>query len=236
MFFGRSFSFSHRWTAPSISPIYCPSIVSSLVSIPLGSFTEMQLKSACSLAMLTVTDALTVTTSSSSFMPAEFKPKAPGRNRHVQTILGSLYRDIPTVAGRTEAGRAAAGRAEAGDEDDGGREEDVFWDDSLCIPTTDGDSFRVDVLWNPRGGAGGESENSNGKPLHVLLLHGLESSSDSNLIKSIAVQMVNVAGATSVRCLNFRCCTNDLQQATPGGYHLGFTDDLRGECAKNVAP
>jgi len=43
----------------------------------------------------------------------------------------------------------------------------------------------------------------------------------------MATAFINVANATSVRCLNFRGCNDKLKQTTAGGYHVGFTDDLR---------
>ena len=135
----------------------------------------------------------------STFAPRTFSPPALLRNNHVQTIGGALFRRVPQIPNRED-----------------------FWDDELCVPTADGDSFRVVTI----SGDVDAAAVSNRPPLHVLLMHGLESNSESNLVKSLAVAFLDVAEASSVRCLNFRGCTN-LKQTTPGGYHVGFTDDLR---------
>jgi len=143
----------------------------------------------------------------STFAPRTFSPPALLRNNHVQTIGGALFRRVPQIPNRVPSSPA-----------------EDFWDDELCVPTADGDSFRVVAIRN--NNSGNDDAVSNRPPLHVLLMHGLESNSESNLIKSLAVAFLDVAEASSVHCLNFRGCT-DLEQTTPGGYHVGFTDDLR---------
>jgi len=57
----------------------------------------------------------------------------------------------------------------------------------------------------------------------VVLCHGLESNSHSNLSRDMALSYYNKG--LNVACLNFRGCS-DEPNLQLGGYHLGFTDDL----------
>ncbi|KAL7570524.1 hypothetical protein ACA910_004300 [Epithemia clementina (nom. ined.)] len=120
-----------------------------------------------------------------------------------------------------------------------------FWDVRERVETPDGDWFHADTkfptsskdyhdvhhypqqqntLKNQKGMM------NDRRPTRVLLVHGLESNSNSSLSQQIA-QACHQQGMT-VTCLNFRSCSVNekgelLPNRLPGGYHLGFTDDLK---------
>jgi len=52
------------------------------------------------------------------------------------------------------------------------------WDDRICVPTPDGDAFSVDIAYAP-------TPTPAHNDLIVVMLHGLESNSDSPLVKSM---------------------------------------------------
>ncbi len=94
------------------------------------------------------------------------------------------------------------------------RTNSFFWDKRERIDTPDGDWFHIDIKFANSAKCQGT----------VLLLHGLESNSMSPLAMDMAKAYVKLGW--DVRCLNFRGCSG-IPNDKLGGYHLGFTDDLR---------
>ena len=94
-----------------------------------------------------------------------------------------------------------------------------FWDERERIDTYDGDFFHVDYKWNTAVGVGELKQPQN----MVILLHGLESSSNSPL----SLDMAEAFGhqGFDVAFVNFRGCSG-VPNDKLGGYHAGFTDDL----------
>jgi predicted alpha/beta-fold hydrolase len=103
------------------------------------------------------------------------------------------------------------------DSDDDNDNDNFFWDHRERIETPDGDWFHADTKYVK------ETDTANTAPT-VILLHGLESNSNSTLSTEMA-QAFLAKGMNCV-CLNFRGCSGTPNDQ-PGGYHLGFTDDLK---------
>ena len=93
-----------------------------------------------------------------------------------------------------------------------------FWDFRQQINTPDGDFFHVDYKYHSEDVA-----NPSSKGL-VIIVHGLQSSSNSSLSVDLGKAYRNKG--FDVACINFRSCSgmpNDGMRF----YHLGFTDDLK---------
>lgn len=80
------------------------------------------------------------------------------------------------------------------------------------ITTYDGDFFDVDFTTNVSS-----AENL------VIILHGLESSNKGELVTNFAEAMLSKGFACVLPC--FRGCSGKIH-VNPGGYHMGFTDDM----------
>jgi uncharacterized protein len=118
-------------------------------------------------------------------------------------------------------------------------QQDSLWQYRETIETPDGDFFHVDSIWfkNHRSSSivpSTDQENVDVDTIiaqltaettvsTVLLVHGLESNSQSSLSQEMALSYVQ-RGFNCI-CLNFRGCSG-VPNRTLGGYHLGFTDDL----------
>jgi predicted alpha/beta-fold hydrolase len=92
-----------------------------------------------------------------------------------------------------------------------------FWDERERIDTPDGDFFHVDYKWNADFPKAQKSRHM------VILLHGLESSSDSPLRLDMAEAFCHQG--FDVAFINFRGCSG-VPNDKLGSYHAGFTDDL----------
>lgn len=133
----------------------------------------------------------------SGFKPSEFDPLI--KNRHVQTIGGFFLRDTPAAylprdkpiesGRRIVKGMRIRGKRE-------GQRKPKFWDARETIETPDGDFFHVDTKF-----ANDETASM------VIMLHGLESNSDSDLSHQIA--SASLANGMSFTCVNFRSCSED---------------------------
>lgn len=149
-----------------------------------------------------------------SFQPSSFKPFALFSNKHLQTVVATFLRNIPEINYFYSIHNTINALLQNAQEEEESMTQ--FWDSRERIDTPDGDFFHVDCkLHHPT--------NNNKKRGMVIMCHGLESNSDSNLSRDMARAYYNTG--LDVACLNFRgCCgsTNDLL----GGYHLGFTDDV----------
>eukprot|EP01031_Cornospumella_fuschlensis_P046075 gene46075-56401_t len=80
------------------------------------------------------------------------------------------------------------------------------------ITTYDGDFFDVDFTSNVD-----TAENL------VIILHGLESSNKGELVTNFAEAMLSRGFGCVLPC--FRGCSGKIH-VNPGGYHMGFTDDM----------
>lgn len=111
----------------------------------------------------------------------------------------------------------------------------VFWDSRERIETPDGDWFHADTKYattttSTRSSSSSPNDVNGAPPLPppppptVILVHGLESNSDSPASQEMATAFTR-QGMHCV-CLNFRGCSGTPND-TIGGYHLGFTDDLK---------
>lgn len=170
-----------------------------------------------------------------SFTPAEFNPHPALNNKHLQTIGGVFLRKNldcayveEGVGGVTTALQAIAsivlpstskllGDAALGDDST-----NTFWDERQRITSCcSQDFFTVDIKYASERKTMYQSVESNGM---VVIIHGLESNSNSSLSTDMAAAYHN--DGMDVVCINFRGCCGSPND-TLGGYHLGFTDDLR---------
>jgi predicted alpha/beta-fold hydrolase len=142
-----------------------------------------------------------------SFLPETFNPIPWFSNCHVQTIAANQLRHVPECNYYTGGIVNVIGGIISSP-----KLLDFFWDKRERIDTPDGDWFHVDYKFS--------GENSKGM---VVLLHGLESNSDSKLSRDMtnAYQQQGF----DVACLNFRGCSGEANGLL-GGYHLGFTQDV----------
>jgi predicted alpha/beta-fold hydrolase len=140
-----------------------------------------------------------------SFQTKEFQPAWFAKNPHFQTLTGVFARQesmyLPAL------GNLAISRFQ--------------WDERRRMETPDGDFFDVD--WKYAKKADDEREASSETPL-VLICHGLQSNSESPLVKDMVNAFNNIG--MDAACLNFRGCSGEVNR-TPLGYHLSFTDDLK---------
>jgi len=164
----------------------------------------------------------------------DFDPPLWLRNCHVQTIAGFLWREHVkegSYVSRSEGPwrmisrlwNAFLSSANSNNQ----QAQPAFWDHRERIETPDGDWFHADSKMVSK-----HHKNNDKPPPTVLIVHGLESNTNSPAVKEMAVsfqaQGMNVVG------LNFRGCSGTPND-TLGGYHLGFTDDLRLYLDKLVA-
>ena len=154
----------------------------------------------------------------SSFCPGEFRPIPWLSNPHIQTCVGFFVRDLPECAyirngNIIPALQAVARKRKAKELFKTKSLQQTFWDERKRITTPDGDWFHADYKY--------VEGCSNGL---VILLHGLEASSESLLSVDIAEAYRQIG--MDVVCLNFRGCSGTPANK-PGGYHLGFTQDLK---------
>jgi len=162
---------------------------------------------------------------SSSFIPKEYNPHPLLRNRHFQTILGVFIRDhqgaayiektnviqevLPVARAVLDVLPAITGATSSESDCD-------FWDKRERFDTLDGDFFNVDYKFrDPIMEGGGEGM--------VIIIHGLESNSNSSLCQNMA--RAYGENNMDVACVNFRgCCGNPNDTLLQ--YHGGWTTDL----------
>lgn len=98
----------------------------------------------------------------------------------------------------------------------------TFWDERQRITTScEQDFYTVDIKYAGERKTQYQSVESKGM---VVLIHGLESNSNSTL--STDMGNAYVQDGFDVVCMNFRGCCGSPNESL-GGYHLGFTEDLR---------
>jgi len=156
----------------------------------------------------------------SSFVPGNFDPWLT--NCHVQTIGGFFVRDIcPYVPVSNTAAATTFARALFRRFTNSSSSETKnldFWDTRERIDSPDGDWYHVDSKLCSTDSAVAALAPT------VILLHGLESNSRSSLSTEMARSYLS-RGMNCV-CVNFRGCSGHPNDRL-GGYHLGFTDDLK---------
>ncbi|KAL9186166.1 hypothetical protein ACHAXT_005404 [Thalassiosira profunda] len=158
-----------------------------------------------------------------SFAPSEFNPHPALTNCHLQTISGVFLRKDPNCSYITEPGFGGISKVlKALSNIQPGEDECTFWDERQRITTNCGqDFYTVDIKYAGKRKTQYQSTDSKGT---VVLIHGLESNSNSSL--STDMSQAYVKDGFDVVCINFRGCCGSPND-TLGGYHLGFTDDLR---------
>jgi hypothetical protein len=132
----------------------------------------------------------------SSFSPdVSFDPLLD--NRHIQTIGGFFLRGTPAAYLPRNQPAVAVQRIWQGIKANRGSIKSLFWDSRERIDTPDDDFFFVDI----------KNARENPSAPMVLLLHGLESNSDSDLSQQIATACLEQG--FSCACINFRSCAAD---------------------------
>jgi predicted alpha/beta-fold hydrolase len=161
----------------------------------------------------------------SSFIPSDYNPHPLLQNRHLQTILGVFIRDEPGVAYIQKSnvfqeifpvGKAilSALPSVIGKKDT--ESECDFWDQRVRFETPDNDFFHVDYKYqNPEIEGGGEGM--------VVIIHGLESNSNSTLCQNMA--RAYAENNMDVACVNFRGCGGNPNDSILQ-YHGGWTQDM----------
>lgn len=160
----------------------------------------------------------------SDFKPREFKPLLSLTNCHVQTIAGVYLRNSVSCKYVTDSGmnlvqrsvKALMALVVGKQELPSTRDRSNFWDERQRFETPDSDFFDVDFKYQT------SAEEPSNKGL-VIILHGLQSNSNSSLSVDMATGYRNQG--FDVACMNFRGCSGEMNRKM-GGYHLGFTDDL----------
>jgi len=104
--------------------------------------------------------------------------------------------------------------------------EEFEWDERFRVETKDGDFYVADWKYARSSQKIDNASATKEENPVCLICHGLESCSDSEIVKEIAIAC-NLHGIDAA-CLNFRGChdSGGSCNLTPRGYHLGFTDDL----------
>lgn len=152
----------------------------------------------------------------SSFVSRDYNPHPWFRNRHIQTILGVFLRDecgyvtnlLETITAVVTKGLPRVVT------DDNSESSSEFWDQRIRYETPDDDFFDVDYKYT----------SSTEKDPMVIIVHGLESNSNSSL--SLHMARAYVDQGMNVACINFRGCSGEPNR-TMKPYHAGFTEDLK---------
>jgi len=177
-----------------------------------------------------------------SFAPSKYNPYILLRNPHIQTILGVFLRRNPYCTYIPKPTQELDVNDELQEalhllplvfqriitgliqtfihlwQTNNANKSYSFWDERERIETADGDFFHVDYKWNNKNNEGKENIRH-----MIIILHGLESSSNSPL----SIDMADAFSLSNfdVAFINFRGCSG-VPNDTLGGYHAGFTDDL----------
>jgi predicted alpha/beta-fold hydrolase len=132
-----------------------------------------------------------------SFQRESFDPLPFTTNTHFQTIAGVFLRKVPECAYVSDLSLTFEKAIKSLKEDDQTEGECDYWDYRERVATPDGDFFDVDHKI-----AKGESQGQ------VLIIHGLESNSNSSLCVEMARAYEKIG--LNVACLNFRGCSGTL--------------------------
>jgi hypothetical protein len=169
-------------------------------------------------------------TIASSFEPDMFDPWFS--NRHVQTIGGFFLRDtsaaylprgdpvravsriLQAVSDKLNQSTTATSASAGSSKSCSSRSK--FWNFRERIETPDGDWFHADTLFPTT------KLEEQDRDTRVLLLHGLESNSDSALSHQMAASFA--AQGMTVTCLNFRSCSQSRHGELILNEKLGFCE------------
>jgi len=148
----------------------------------------------------------------------EFDPLV--KNGHLQTIVPFFLREKCSYIPRSPGALANILPRIVGTKTtrDCGDSSAFFWDDRERIETPDGDWFHADTKY-----ADAATLTADAVAPTVILLHGLQSNSNSTICVEMARAFTR-HGMDTV-CLNFRGCSGQINDKW-GGYHLGFDGDL----------
>lgn len=171
---------------------------------------------------------------SHTFATRDFEPAWYATNPHLQTIVGVFARHETSYASNL---KALLNKSFFQEVDPIAHPINSFqWDERVRMITQDKDFFDVDYKYVDKNESKSTHNNNNYedededeekeevRPL-VLIVHGLQSNSDSPLVKDMT-NAFNAIGMDAA-CINFRGCSGEINKATPLGYHLSFTDDLQ---------
>jgi len=173
----------------------------------------------------------------SSFVPSTFNPHPFLTNNHFQTISGVFLRKNPDCAyvASSDSNVTSMTKVLAAISDMPPKSNEMeceFWDARQRMSTScQLDFYTVDIKYAASACTENEEElrtthkfQSAQSQGMVILIHGLESNSNSSLSTDMASAYSQ--SGFDVACLNFRGCCGSPNESL-GGYHLGFTDDLR---------
>ena len=155
-----------------------------------------------------------------SFEPNTFNPHPLLTNCHLQTISGVFLRKNLDCAYINDSDVGGIVKAIADIQSN--NDQCNYWDERQRVTTScDKDFFTVDIKYAGERKTQYQSVDAKGL---VVLVHGLESNSNSSLSTDMA--QAYLEDGFDVVCMNFRGCCGQPND-TIGGYHLGFTDDLK---------
>jgi len=154
-----------------------------------------------------------------SFEPNTFNPHPLLTNCHLQTISGVFLRKNPDCAYINESDIGGIVKAIADIQSN--NDQYNYCERQRVTTSCEEDFFTVDIKYAGERKTQYQSVDAKGL---VVLIHGLESNSNSSLSTDMA--QAYVEDGFDVVCMNFRGCCGDPND-TIGGYHLGFTDDLK---------
>ena len=155
-----------------------------------------------------------------SFEPNTFNPHPLLTNCHLQTISGVFLRKNPDCAYINESDIGGVAKAIADIQSN--NDQYNYWDERQRVTSScEEDFFTVDIKYAGERQTQYQSVDAKGL---VVLIHGLESNSNSSLSTDMA--QAYIEDGFDVVCMNFRGCCGEPND-TIGGYHLGFTDDLK---------
>ena len=171
----------------------------------------------------------------SQFSTTEFNPLPSLTNCHIQTISGVYLRTVEdykyiTASSGVELAQVSATtllsafwkkndeRSSSSTKLSLNPDQEGFYDERQRFETPDGDFFDVDFKYRDM-----LSREPSYKGM-VIVLHGLQSNSQSSLSVDMATAYINQG--FDVACMNFRGCSGEMNRKM-GGYHLGFTEDLK---------
>lgn len=184
----------------------------------------------------------------SSFRPNDaFNPPFWLRNPHVQTIGGFLWREkivrngsylpqgepiwmtLSRLLDRQSASLLSSQSSNIRNNNDNNTTE--FWHYRERVETPDGDWFHADSRSHQRRSTEQQQQQTAQQhPITVIIVHGLESNTNSPVVQQMALafeqQISHSNTPIHVVGLNFRGCS-EIPNDTLGGYHLGFTQDLK---------
>eukprot|EP00977_Amphora_coffeiformis_P022759 scaffold11454_cov168-Amphora_coffeaeformis.AAC.9 len=186
----------YRWALYTSALLVCPSSTVGFSTMVEPATTRMPVSKDCTDASPTYLQKLAFEVAS-SFTTSTFDPLI--KDRHVQTIGGFFLRDTPAAYLPRDKPIESAKRIIKGIKIKSDREKQKkpkFWDVRERIETPDGDFFHCDIKYS-------EDETAS----MVIMLHGLESNSDSDLSHQIASACL--ANGMSFTCVNFRSCSAD---------------------------